>query len=85
MSRRRRPQRARARALALSDAQMRAVQAAACCVPVEHRPDYLNGIADELVRLEQITDADVLAAATRASSCWSTPLPTTGNVTGGTP
>jgi hypothetical protein len=59
--------------LALTDQQLAIVQAAARSVPVEHRPDYLNGIADALVRLDHVTDADVLAAATRAGTFWSAP------------
>jgi hypothetical protein len=59
--------------LALTDRQMAIVRESARCVPVEHRPDYLNGIADALVRLDHLSDADVIAAATRASSCWSAP------------
>jgi hypothetical protein len=53
------------RALALTDNQLRLVQSAARQVPVNHRQDFLVGIADDLMRHEPITDADVASATQR--------------------
>jgi hypothetical protein len=53
------------KALALTDQQMQVVQSAARQVPVGHRRDFLTGIADDLMQHDEITDADVLAAAQR--------------------
>jgi hypothetical protein len=56
--------------LYFSDAQLAVIQEHARQVPHEHRPDYLNAIADVLVRLERFSDDDVSVAAQRASACW---------------
>jgi len=56
------------RALALTDQQLRLVQRAAQQVPLNHRPDFLTGVADDLMQLcsiKPITDTDVLAATQR--------------------
>jgi hypothetical protein len=53
------------RAVALTERQLRFVQHAAQSVPLNHRPDFLNGIADELMQQELFTDADVMAATAR--------------------
>jgi hypothetical protein len=58
-----------ARALALTDQQMKLVQSAARALRVDHRPDFLNHIADELMHKQSklpagghFTDADLSAA-----------------------
>ena len=51
-----------ARALALTDQQMKLVQSAARALRVIHRQDFLNSIADDLMQHEPITDADISAA-----------------------
>jgi hypothetical protein len=62
------------RALALSDKQLQLVQEAARQVPVSHRRDFLNDIADEL-QTQQATgrhfsDADVMVAVQRNVTRW---------------
>jgi hypothetical protein len=60
------------RMIELSEQQMRLVQDGAACVPGAHRPDYLNAVADELQRLEQINDNDVMDAVRRACAVYQT-------------
>jgi hypothetical protein len=41
---------------------MKLAQSAARALRADHRPDFLNGIADDLMQHESITDADISAA-----------------------
>jgi hypothetical protein len=70
---RRRPpwRKLRVKALYFSDAQMRIVQEVAATVPYDLRERYLLSLADDLSwRARPLLDADVIAAATRASTLW---------------
>lgn len=60
--------------LALSDSQMQTVRTAARSVPVAHRCDFLNHVADHLRDVEEVSDLAVLHAVQDALLRFAEPV-----------